>query len=235
MAPIINTSSEATRGKLIEAGRELFARDGLEGTRVDRLADLAGVNKALISYHFRGKEGLYRAVLEEIFREVAVELESRLGGEVAPKEQLRAWASALGEIMEEKPDFAAIFLREILAGGERLDGGAAESARRSLSLLRSTLTAGHSSGEIRDTDPFLLHLLLLGGIVLAQLSAPYRERLEGPESDRDPSTHLPPSTREMVPFLEDLIQRCYLSQPGSSYAPEDPGEEDDRQPPEGEI
>ncbi len=228
MAPIVNTSSEVTRGKLLEAGRELFARDGLEGTRVDRLADLAGVNKALISYHFRGKEGLYRAVLEEIFREVATELETRLGGEVAPKEQLRAWASALGEIMDDKPDFAAIFLREILAGGERLEGGAAASARRSLILLRRTLDEGHSRGEIRTTDPFLLHLLLLGGIVLAQLSAPYRERITDPDSDRDPR-HLPHTSREMVPFLEDLIQRCYLSQPGPDVAPSGP-EEDPRSP-----
>jgi len=233
MAPIVNPRSESTRGKLLQAGRSLFARDGLEGTRVDRLADLAGVNKALISYHFRGKEGLYRAVLEEIFREVAGELERRLGGEVAPKEQLRAWASALGEIMEEKPDFAAIFLREILAGGERLEGGAARSARRSLTLLRRTLDEGKSRGEIRDTDPFLLHLLLLGGVVLAQLSAPYRERIADPDSKRDPS-RLPPTTREMVPFLEDLIQRCYLSQPGPGDAPSGPGEDLDRRPPEGE-
>jgi len=234
MPPIPQTSSEATRGKLMEAGRELFAKDGLEGTRVDRLADLAGVNKALINYHFRGKEGLYRAVLAEIYREVAAELERRLGGEVAPKEQLRAWASALGEIMEEKPDFAAIFLREILAGGERMEGGPAESARRSLALLERTLSEGRRSGEIRDTDPFLLHLLLLGGIMLAQLSAPYRERLESPESDRDSQRHLPPVSRQMVPFLEDLIQRCYLSQPGPPGAPGGPEEDPDRRPPEGE-
>ena len=234
MTPILHTSSEATRARPLEAGRQLFAEEGLEGARVDRLAHRAGVNKALINYHFRGKTGLYRAVLEEIFQEAAEELDRRIGGEVAPKERLRAWASALGEIMDEKPGFAALFLRELLSGGEHLEGGAGDGARQALDLLRDTLSQGRDRGELQDVDPFLVYLLLLGGAVLARLSAPYRERLEGPESDRDPKRHLPKSQREMVPFLEDLIQRGFLSPRSPGIAPPGRTGSMDRPPQEGE-
>lgn len=234
MTPIVHTSSEATRARLLSAGRRLFALEGLEGTRVDRLADRAGVNKALINYHFRGKTGLYRAVLEEIFQEAANELEQRIGGEVAPMERLRAWASALGEIMDEKPDFAALFLREVLSGGEHLEGGAEKGARQALDLLKDTLSRGRERGELLDVDPFLVYLLLLGGAVLARLSAPYRERLEGPDSDRAPKRHLSPSQREMVPFLEDLIQRGFLSARSPGIAPPGRNEDMNRPPMEGE-
>ena len=40
--------TEATRRQLLDAGRSHFARHGLEGARVDRIAEDAGVNKAHI-------------------------------------------------------------------------------------------------------------------------------------------------------------------------------------------
>jgi AcrR family transcriptional regulator len=50
---------------LIKAGKILFSEKGLEGTTVRELAKKADVNISLVSYHFNGKEGLYRACLEE--------------------------------------------------------------------------------------------------------------------------------------------------------------------------
>jgi AcrR family transcriptional regulator len=43
----------------------LFSKNGLEGTTVRDIAQLAGTNACMVSYHFDGKEGLYRACLEE--------------------------------------------------------------------------------------------------------------------------------------------------------------------------
>ena len=42
----------ATRQALIDAATSLFAQRGFEGTRVDQIAETAGVNKAMISYYF---------------------------------------------------------------------------------------------------------------------------------------------------------------------------------------
>lgn len=50
---------------LIRAGKVLFAEKGLAGTTVRELANKAGVNISLVSYHFEGKAGLYRACLKE--------------------------------------------------------------------------------------------------------------------------------------------------------------------------
>jgi AcrR family transcriptional regulator len=55
------------RKRLIAAATPLFARNGLHGVNVRSLAKAAGVNLAMISYYFGGKDGLYAAVLEEQF------------------------------------------------------------------------------------------------------------------------------------------------------------------------
>ena len=60
--------------KLLEAATSLFAQKGFSGVSVRQLAEAANVNIAAISYYFRGKEGLYQAVLEEQFAPIAAAL-----------------------------------------------------------------------------------------------------------------------------------------------------------------
>ncbi|MFK7912871.1 MAG: TetR/AcrR family transcriptional regulator [Pseudomonadales bacterium] len=56
--------SEATRQRLLEVATQSFAAVGLDGVRVDQLAQAAGVNKRMIYHYFGDKRGLYNAVLE---------------------------------------------------------------------------------------------------------------------------------------------------------------------------
>jgi AcrR family transcriptional regulator len=57
---------EETRGRILEAALELFAASGFEGASTRTLAERAGVNLPAIQYYFGSKEGLYRAVVEQI-------------------------------------------------------------------------------------------------------------------------------------------------------------------------
>jgi AcrR family transcriptional regulator len=57
---------EETRSRIMEAALELFAASGFEGASTRTLAERAGVNLPAIQYYFGSKEGLYRAVVEQI-------------------------------------------------------------------------------------------------------------------------------------------------------------------------
>src|SRR3954463_2442137 len=63
------SSAEDTRERLIRAAAQLFAEKGFEGASVKELAQEAGVNVSLVSYHFGGKEGLFKACLEQFGKE----------------------------------------------------------------------------------------------------------------------------------------------------------------------
>ena len=56
--------SDATTTALVDAARELFARDGYETTLLDDVARAAGVTKGALYHHFGGKRELFRAVFE---------------------------------------------------------------------------------------------------------------------------------------------------------------------------
>ncbi len=60
----------ATRQRLIDAARAEFARYGIAGARVDRIAANAGANKAQIYNYFGSKDRLFDAVWESVVRQV---------------------------------------------------------------------------------------------------------------------------------------------------------------------
>ncbi len=53
-----------TERQILEAARKVFIRKGLDGARMQEIADEAGINKALLHYYFRSKEKLFNRIFE---------------------------------------------------------------------------------------------------------------------------------------------------------------------------
>ena len=62
-------SQPDSRQKILAAAKEEFAHFGQAGARVDRIARSAGVNKAMLYYHFQSKDNLYRQTVGEVIAE----------------------------------------------------------------------------------------------------------------------------------------------------------------------
>lgn len=70
-----DSRGDQTRDALIGSALPIFARDGFHAVSTRDIAEAAGINQALIGYHFRNKEGLYLAVFEHI----TAQIRSRIG------------------------------------------------------------------------------------------------------------------------------------------------------------
>lgn len=93
-----------TQTKLIEAATPLFANKGLAGVSIRELAEAAGVNIAAVSYYFKGKDGLYVAVLEEQFAPIAQALELiDTAPYIPPVERLTLYARHIVAIHRQRP------------------------------------------------------------------------------------------------------------------------------------
>lgn len=66
MARTAGTRGDSTRAALLRAALEIFGRDGFHAASTRAIARAAGVNQALIGFHFGGKQGLYQATLEHV-------------------------------------------------------------------------------------------------------------------------------------------------------------------------
>jgi AcrR family transcriptional regulator len=101
------------------AASELFAAHGYDGTTVDVIAMRAGVNKAMINYHFAGKQGLYTAILRRDFGWATSRLDELERGALRADAKLARFVSIFGELHLRRPGLSAILLREGRVSGDR--------------------------------------------------------------------------------------------------------------------
>jgi AcrR family transcriptional regulator len=102
------TDGESTRAAILQATRRRLIEEGYANLSVREIAADAGVNHALIGYHFRGKQQLVLAVLDEANNQL-LERQSRMYD--APTSTADKWRQAC-EFYEE--DFASGFVKLIM-------------------------------------------------------------------------------------------------------------------------
>jgi TetR/AcrR family transcriptional regulator len=117
------TGGDQTRRRILDAAERLFAAGGFHATSVDQIARTAGVNKALIYYHFADKSALVLALFTRIIEEVAAHVAAR-PGPGARRRPGRA-TRVVDEIREEvaflhdRRRIVALLLAEALRGEDR--------------------------------------------------------------------------------------------------------------------
>jgi TetR/AcrR family transcriptional regulator len=203
---------EATRKALLQAGAELFGESGYDGVRVEALARRAGVNKAMINYHFGGKRKLYETIIASVFDE--------LGGRVAT---LQVSPRPAGELLDEfisgfaklatrhQPGFPALVVREIIASG-KFSPWLLPRVLKVFLGLREIIARGVREGHFRAVDPTVVYMNLIGGLVFFLATEPLRRRTF--EAQR---LGEPPSIESYVHYVQELIQRG-LERPTRSRA-----------------
>ncbi len=72
------SSEEGPRERILDAALDLFGERGLTGTTVRDIAGRAKVNVAAISYHFGGKDELYRAVAGTVIGNIEARVRHRI-------------------------------------------------------------------------------------------------------------------------------------------------------------
>jgi TetR/AcrR family transcriptional regulator len=168
----------ATRKALLTAGAELFAERGYDGVPVWTIAAKAGVNKAMISYHFGGKRKLYRAIMDVTFSEIVSRVESLADSPRPTPDLLRALVADVADLATRRhPHFCAMMLREVLAGGKHLEPTLVAMPARVLAAVQRIVERGVREGTLRRVDPLLTHLSLVGSLVFFFATTRFRERV----------------------------------------------------------
>jgi TetR/AcrR family transcriptional regulator len=192
-----------TREALLDAGTELFAERGYEGVPVAVIADRAGVNKAMINYHFGGKRKLYLAILSATFAEIVARVERLADSSRPAPDVLRELVAAVGEMTRQHPHFCTMMLREVLAGGKKLEPEVVDKPVRILTAVQRIVARGVHEGDFRPVDPVLTHLSLVGSLVFFFATRRFRERVL---ADRRLEI-APPDPAAYVRHIQDLLTR----------------------------
>ncbi|MQA91052.1 MAG: TetR family transcriptional regulator [Gemmatimonas sp.] len=106
---------------ILDAAHTVFLRRGTAGARMQEVADEAGVNKALLHYYFRSKEGLAEAVFTRAARRLFPPVLAIMGSEAAIEEKVEQIVEHELEILSESPYLPGYLMSEIHHHPERLE------------------------------------------------------------------------------------------------------------------
>ncbi len=162
-------AEQDTRAKLLAAGSEVFSLKGYSGATVKEIADRAGVNISLISYHFNGKEGLFRELVEAFGKERLKDAEKILSPPDTVEDlraKLRLWMQQFLHCQVHDDSVCSILHRENIIEQEFLWDIFQGTFLKTFGAIIKFFEAGKKKGILRkDVDPQLATVMLFGSLI----------------------------------------------------------------------
>lgn len=153
---------------LLAAGAALYPQLGCAGLSVRRVAEAAGVNPAMVHYHFGSKDAFLRALLQRHYEEMfgALSLHSR--GDADVMERLTAALLGVARFVREHRPLVARVWADAQAGVVVAQDFLRANAPRHLGVLMALLQEAESQGRL-PRQPLLTRFSFLMGAVVAPL------------------------------------------------------------------
>ena len=156
---------ERTRARILDAATQEFARYGLGGARVDRIAERAGANKRMLYYYFGDKDGLFLAALEERYAHIRNAERSLELEQSDPRTALRRLVEFTWNYYLEHPEFLTLLNSENLHKGRHVRNSKRVRDLHSpfVETLGTVLRRGEKAGVFRPgIDPVQLYISIAG-------------------------------------------------------------------------
>ena len=145
-------AAQTTRDSILKAATKVFARNGFSGGRVEEISKAAKSYDRMIYYYFGSKEGLYIAVLEEMYcRFNDAEAGLDLGSD-QPVESLTAVIRFMWGYYLKNPEFITLLNTENLHRGRHIAKSlrARDYSSPAIEVLARVLASGAEQGLFRD-------------------------------------------------------------------------------------
>jgi TetR/AcrR family transcriptional regulator len=194
--------SDKVRRDLLQAARDHFLKRDFKAVSLRQIASSAGVNGAMVNYYFGGKQGLYLAMVDELFES----LESKMAGLSNNAEfSIADFSHSYCLLLAENPWWPNFVAREILFGeGETKEEVLQRFSKMIAPKLRQAINQEVESGNYRkDLSPELTIMSLLGMAIFPFLAAPVIERVFGTTIDESMANKLAAHNVEL--FMNGVV------------------------------
>ena len=107
------TKNTSTEEKILAAAKTIFIEKGMDGARMQDIADNAGINKALLHYYFKSKEKLFEVIFKEGAEKLFSKINSILNSDLPLFEKIRLFSNEYAEIISQNPYLPLFVLNEM--------------------------------------------------------------------------------------------------------------------------
>jgi TetR/AcrR family transcriptional regulator len=192
---------------LLRAAEEVFARVGFAGATLEEIAGRANLPKANLIYYFKSKQGLYRAVLDNIL-DLWLAQTDLFTEDGEPRAAIEHYVRAKMDFSRRFPGASKVFASEILAGAPEISDFLNQELRALVveksRVLRQWMNAGHLS----PFDPKQFFYMVWA---TTQTHADFEAQIRAVEGqERLSEQYFSDATEETVGFI---LRACGLQHP----------------------
>lgn len=143
---------------ILDAALEVFSAYGYRGSRIDQIAEKAGMSKPNLLYYFRRKEDIYRAVLETTLATWLEPLE-RLDPAGDPIEEISKYIRLKLQMSRDMPLESRLFANEILHGAPAISAFLGGPLKELVEAKAKVIRRWVGEGRLAPVDP--VHLIFM--------------------------------------------------------------------------
>jgi TetR/AcrR family transcriptional regulator len=158
------TRAIETRRAIMDAALNEFAERGFDGASMRHIGERAGLEYTLITYHFRTKDALWRAVAEDAFAEIeakwneAIPVDSQMSAADRVRKEFRTFL----QFTIEHTAFHHFMLRENQVSSPRLAWLLENVLSKTRDRILPQIRAAQAAGALIKGDPNLIYYMLIG-------------------------------------------------------------------------
>ncbi|HDS1238883.1 HTH-type transcriptional regulator RutR [Pluralibacter gergoviae] len=150
----VNAKKEA----ILNAALKTFSQYGIHGSRIEQVADLAGVSKTNLLYYYPSKEALYVAVMRNILDIWLTPLRA-FREDFAPLVAIREYIRLKLEVSRDHPEASRLFCLEMLQGAPLLMAELTGDLKQLVAEKSAIITGWVEAGRLAEIDPH--HLIFM--------------------------------------------------------------------------
>jgi len=109
-----------TEDKIVEAAKTVFIEKGMQGARMQEIADQAGINKSLLHYYFRTKEKLFDFIFNAVLGKIGSIIGKIMNEDLSIEEKVAAFVEGYSDLLLKNPFLPNFIINEITRNPEAI-------------------------------------------------------------------------------------------------------------------
>ncbi|HZX62447.1 MAG TPA: helix-turn-helix domain-containing protein [Bacteroidales bacterium] len=194
-----------TEVRILEAAKKVFHRKGFEGTRMQEIADEAGINKSLLHYYFRTKENLFDAVFKAAFREIFTKLFTTVDSNDPLEKKLKNLINEYIGFLQKNSYLPGFILAELNQNPDKIIE-VFKSAPVSPSMLIEKMKKSVNDEKLEKTDVRELFINILALCIFPIIARPMLQHIFE-FSDEEFDQFIEKRKKELPVFIMNAIRK----------------------------
>lgn len=165
------TKKDNTEDKILAAAQNVFIQKGMDGARMQEIANEAGINKALLHYYFRTKEKLFEAIFKKVFNKILPNVMLMVESDKPIEQKLGVFIESYIDLLQKNPFLPTFILKEMNRNPDLL-ASMIKNTGVNPSKIFTMFEREMDAGRIRRMDPRDLMINILSMSIFPIASKP---------------------------------------------------------------